>query len=187
MSYDPIISQYSKFIKGLTIEQCKADEVVDKLTEGNNIIEKDSCDKPYIKVLKNNRLFFTYYGIPTANELWPFLNSLIRVANNAVQLDEKEKAEAVKIRGNIKLFVTPDCTKCPIAAELLYQIPIVNESVSLEIIDVTEYEELGKKYRVLNVPKIVLNENVEIPGGFPPHIILKMLVKGSEKQQSPSS
>jgi hypothetical protein len=44
MSYDPIISQYSKFIKGLTIEQCKADEVVDKLTEGNNIIEKDSCD-----------------------------------------------------------------------------------------------------------------------------------------------
>ena len=181
MSYDNIIFQYAKFIKGLTIEHCKNEELIQKLSDGNNVIEKEGCDKPYVKVIKDDRVYFTYYGIPAVNELWPFLNSLLRISKGVVQLDEKEKEQAVKIKGNIKLFVTPDCTKCPIAAELLYQIPIVNSNVSLEIIDVTEYEEMGKKYRVLNVPKIVLNEAVEIPGGFPPNIILKMLVKGSER------
>ncbi|BCU69119.1 thioredoxin family protein [Stygiolobus caldivivus] len=183
MSYDNIISQYAKFVKGLTLEHCKEEEeLVYKLSNENNVIEKDGCDKPYIKVLKNDRVYFIYYGVPTSNELWPFLNALIRVSNNVVQLDEKERSEAMKIKGNIKLFVTPDCTKCPIAAELLYQLPVINENINLEIIDVTEYEDLGKKYRVLNVPKIVLNDSAEIPGGFPPHIILKMLIKSSEKQ-----
>lgn len=182
MSYDSIISQYSKFIKGLTIEECKLTDEFSFLENGNNVIKRDDCEKPFVKVSKGERAYFIYYGIPSVNEFWPFLNSLVRISNNVVQLEEKEKESVLKIKGNIKLFVTPDCTKCPITAELLYQIPVINNNVFLEIIDVNEYEELGKKYHVLSVPKIVLNDKVEIPGGFPPHIILKMLVKGSEGQ-----
>lgn len=181
MSYDYVISQYINYIRGLTIEGCKSDEILDYFKDKLNIISKEGCDKPYIKVLKNKRLYFTYYGIPTENEFWPFLNALVRVSNDTIHLDEKEKELASKIAGNIKLFVTPDCTKCPIAAELLYQLPILNNNINLEIIDVTTYEDLGKKYRVLNVPKIVLNEKVEVPGSFTPIIILKMLAKGSEQ------
>lgn len=181
MSYDYIVSQYLTYINGLTIEGCKAQEILDYFKDKLNIINKEGCDKPYLKVYKDNKLYFTYYGIPTVNEFWPFLNALVRISNNVVQLDEKEKELVSKISGNIKLFVTPDCTKCPIAAELLYQLPIYNDNVNLEIIDVTTYEDLGKQFRVLNVPKIILNEKVEIPGSFPPTIILKMLVKGIEQ------
>ncbi|BFI76604.1 thioredoxin family protein [Sulfurisphaera ohwakuensis] len=181
MSYDYIVSQYLAYIKDITLEGCKAEEIFDYFKDKLNIVSKEGCDKPYIKVYKNNRLYFSYYGIPAINEFWPFLNALVRISNNVIQLDEKEKELAANIYGNIKLFVTPDCTKCPIAAELLYQLPILNSNISLEIIDVTTYDDLGKKYRVLNVPKIVLNEKTEIPGSFPPTIILKMLAKGSEQ------
>jgi len=181
MSYDYIVSQYINYIHDLTIESCKGNEILDYFKDKLNIVSKEGCDKPYIKVYKGNRLYFTYYGIPSVNEFWPFLNALVRISNNAIQLDDKEKELASKINGNVKLFVTPDCTKCPIAAELLYQLPIYNENVNLEIIDVEAYEDLGKKFRVLNVPKIILNEKVEVPGTFPPAIILKMLAKGSEQ------
>ncbi|ARM76660.1 thioredoxin family protein [Acidianus manzaensis] len=178
MSYDYIIKQYSKSIFGLSIEQCKqSEDIINNLSENNSIINAN-CGKPFIKVKKGDRTFFTYYGIPAVNELWPFLNALTRISNNVINLDEEEKNLATQISGNLKLFVTPECTKCPIAAELLYQVSILNDKVNLEIIDIEEYNEYVDKYRVLSTPKIILNEK-EFPGGFPPHILLKMLAKSS--------
>lgn len=178
MSYDEIIKQYSRSIFGLTIEQCKQlDELLNNLSNNNSIITLD-CYKPFIKVKKGDRTFFTYYGIPVINELWPFLNALARISNNVISLDEEEKKLALQLSGNLKLFVTPECTKCPIAAELLYQVVIVNNKLDLEVIDIGEYTEYMDKYRVLSTPKIIFNEK-EFPGSFPPHILLKMLARST--------
>lgn len=159
MSYDNIIKQYVKVIKGLKIEHCKAEEFISQLDGAEiEIGEMKECEKPMIQVIANGRRYFSYLGIPTMNELWPFLNALVRISTNKVQLDQQELEMANSVKGNVKLFVTPDCTKCPIAAELLYQIALVNKNVNLEIIDSEAYEELAKKYHVMSVPKIVLNE-----------------------------
>ncbi|MBW9140479.1 MAG: thioredoxin family protein [Candidatus Aramenus sp.] len=179
MSYDPVIRQYLNAINGITIEFCNAEDFVVSLKKEGVTLEAINCEKPTIRVRRGNRVYFTYRGIPQMNELWPFLNALVRVSNNVVHLDEKEMEMAKVIRGNVKLFVTPDCTKCPLAAELLYQLPIVNDNVDLEVIDVNDYPDLAKKFRVMSVPKIVLNEKAEIPGSFPPHILLKMMAKSS--------
>ncbi|MEM0092278.1 MAG: thioredoxin family protein [Saccharolobus sp.] len=178
MSYDQIIKQYLSAIKpNIKIIECKGDELLNQFKEFLDVDELKECEKPLVKVKKDDRIYFTYYGIPVANELWPFLNALVRISNNVVNLDEKEMELAKLINGNIKLFVTPDCTKCPITAEFLYQVSQINHNVSLEVYDVTEYEDVKEKYRVLNVPKIVFNDKVEIPGGFPTTMILKMMLK----------
>lgn len=179
MNYDNVIKQYSKAIHGLTIEHCRQPEELINNLFGSNTLISLNCDKPLIRVKKGQRTLFTYYGVPAVNELWPFLNALIRASNGIINLDQEEKNLAIKISGNIKLFVTPQCTKCPIAAELLYQVAILNNKVDLEIIDVEEYEEYIEKYRVLSTPKIVFNGK-EFPGGFPPQILLKMLSKSSQ-------
>jgi len=184
MSYEQIIRQYLTAIHEITLEYRDADDFISYFLDGNIELRKIECKKPLIIVRKNDRIFFSYYGIPEINELWPFLNALVRISNNKVQLEPSERDIAVTISGNIKLFVTPDCTKCPIAAELLYQLPIINEKISLEIIDITTYAELGEKYRVLSVPKIVLNDKIELPGSFPPNILLKMLAKSSNKDNA---
>jgi len=181
MSYEQIIRQYLTAIHGITLEYCNSDDFISYFIGSSIELRKIECKKPLIVVKKDDRIFFSYYGIPEINELWPFLNALVRISNNKVQLDSSEMEMAATISGNIKLFVTPDCTKCPIAAELLYQLPIINKKTSLEIIDITSYTELGEKYRVLSVPKIVLNDKTELPGSFPPAILLKMLVKSSNK------
>ncbi|MEL9969987.1 MAG: thioredoxin family protein [Metallosphaera sp.] len=181
MSYESIIKQYLKMIGNLKIKYCKASDFISQLTGANvSFEERTDCQKPELQVWVNERRMFSYMGIPSMNELWPFLNALVRISNNSVQLDPQELELAKSVVGNVKLFVTPDCTKCPIAAELLYQVALVNDKVSLEIIDTETYDEIAKKYHVLSVPKIVLNEKTEIPGGFPPNIVLKMLAKSSQ-------
>ncbi|WP_338602038.1 thioredoxin family protein [Sulfolobus tengchongensis] len=185
MSYDYVIKQYLSAIKAkegnIKIQECKGEELFYQFKDFVNVETIQDCNRPFAKVIKDNRIYFTYYGIPIVNELWPFLNSLIRISNNVVNLDEKELELAKKIKGNVKLFVTPDCTKCPITAEFLYQVAQINENVELEIYDVTEYEEEKEKYRVLSVPKIVFNSRVEIPGGFPSIVILKMMLRALQE------
>ncbi|BCS94043.1 hypothetical protein L3N51_00385 [Metallosphaera sp. J1] len=184
MSYDSIVKQYVKVLRNLKISHCKASELISQLSGASiEVEESEGCERPQIQVWSNGRRHFSYLGIPSMNELWPFLNALVRISTNTVQLDQQELDMAKMVRGNVKLFVTPDCTKCPIAAELLYQVALVNQNVELEIIDSEVYDDLAKKYHVMSVPKIVLNDKTEIPGGFPPNIVLKMLVKSSQGTQ----
>ncbi|AOL15537.1 glutaredoxin [Sulfolobus sp. A20] len=181
MSYDYIIKQYSSAIKpNVKILQCKGDDLFDNMKSFLNIEKLNNCEKPVVKVVKDSRTIFTYHGLPIVNELWPFLNALVRLSNDVIHLEEKELELAKQIRGNLKLFVTPDCTKCPITAEFLYQVAQVNENINLEIYDVTEYEDVKEKYRVLSVPKIIYNDKVEIPGTFPTLMILKMILKAHQ-------
>jgi len=184
MSYDYVIKEYLNAIKkgDITIQHCNGDDLFHEFKNYVKVETLDNCKKPLVKVKKGDRVYYTYYGIPIANELWPFLNSLVRISNNIVNLDEKEMELARQVRGNVKLFVTPDCTKCPITAEFLYQVSQINQNVKLEIYDTTEYEEERDKYRILSVPKIIFNEKVEIPGGFPSTMILKMMLKALQSE-----
>jgi alkyl hydroperoxide reductase subunit AhpF len=184
MSYDPIVEQYIKAIKpNVRVTHCKAGDILEPLTSAIEVTEKEECDKPFIEVSRKgeSRNMFVYKGVPMINEFWPFLNALVRVSNNLVHLEDKEKEMASQLAGNVKLFVTPDCTKCPIAAELLYQVAILNDKVNLEIIDSSVYDDLANKFRVMSVPKIIVNDKTEVPGGFPPDIILKMILKATQK------
>lgn len=180
MSYDSIISQYKGMIGGVRVEYCDSDLV--KYLKGSLEAEEKECDKTFISVYKGDRKYYTYYGEPEANELWPFLNSLVRISKDIVHLTDTERDLASQISGDVKLFVTKDCTKCPAVAELLYQVAILNPKVRLSIIDSEEYEDEARKYRVMSVPKIILNEKTEVPGSFTPGIVLKMLAKGSAQE-----
>jgi alkyl hydroperoxide reductase subunit AhpF len=167
-----LISEYTKLVKGLTLEGCKAEELLREFEDGNLVVINQDCEKPYIRVKKGSRTYFTYYGIPSSNELLPFLNSLLWISNNNVDIDVKG------ISGEVKLFVTPTCTKCPITAELLYKLVIVNDKMNLEVYDAEIYEEEAKKFRVLSVPKIIINGK-ELPGTFPTKILIEMMIRAS--------
>ncbi|MCY0860045.1 MAG: thioredoxin family protein [Sulfolobaceae archaeon] len=138
----------------------------------------DECYKPVVEVVKT-RKYFTYYGEPRENELLPFLNSLSRIEKGYTELSEDEKAKAKQISLNLKLFVTPTCTVCPIVADYLYQLAQESEGLQLEVYDIIEYDELQEKYRVYNVPKLVINDKLSLPGGLPKEIILKTLIVNS--------
>jgi len=185
LSYDPIVEQYLKAIKpNLELIHCKAGDVLEAFERVVEVREVEECQKPFVEVKRKgeDEKLFSYLGVPMINEFWPFLNALVRASNNLIHLEEKEKEMAEKLTGDIKLFVSPDCTKCPVAAELLYQVALANRKVKLQIIDSTVYNDLADKFRVMSVPKIIVNDKTEVPGGFPPDMILKMILRATQSQ-----
>ncbi|MCY0860693.1 MAG: glutaredoxin [Sulfolobaceae archaeon] len=170
MSYDYLLKQYSNYIKpNLEVVTCKSDKIFEKLNLKVEI--EESCEKPYIKVLKNNRLYFTYYGIPSSYQLWSFMNALVRISNDLVHLSGPEREIASKLKGTIRVHVTPECSRCSAALDVLYQVAIINDQVKLEVIDD------GEKVRdPEELPIIEVDGKVKVKGsGYSPILLLKSL------------
>ncbi|MBP1357422.1 MAG: thioredoxin family protein [Sulfolobus sp.] len=171
--------------KKVMLRICKADEIVQYVSDMNlNVEVFNECEKPVIEVINvdEKRKYFAYHGVPILNELNPFLIALKRIMGyESIDLAPHEIEVVKRINGNLKMFLTPYCTVCPLVADLLYQIVVVADKLNLEIYDITINEEFKEKYKVYSVPKLVLNDKISIPGGFPREVIIKTLLVNSNK------
>jgi len=53
---------------------------------------------------------------------------------------------------------------------------MVNEMITADVIEATEFPELSRKYSVQSVPKIVVNDRVEFTGALPePRFLAEVL------------
>ncbi len=170
MSYDYLLKQYSNYIKpNLEIVTCKSEKLFERMDIKVKV--EEGCEKPYIKVLKNNRLYFTYYGIPSSYQLWSFMNALVRISNDLVHLNDSEREIASKLKGTIRVHVAPECSRCSAALEVLYQVAIINDQVRLEVID-----DEGKTRDPEELPIIEVDGKVKVKGsGYSPILLLKSL------------
>jgi len=54
---------------------------------------------------------------------------------------------------------------------------IASPRVTVECIDATEFPELSQRYRVMAVPKIVINDKLEFEGAIPENDFLGAVLK----------
>ncbi len=52
-----------------------------------------------------------------------------------------------------------------------------NENVTADVVEASEFPELSQKYRVMSVPKIVVNEKTQFVGAMPEERYLKEVMK----------
>ena len=52
-----------------------------------------------------------------------------------------------------------------------------NENVTADVVEASEFPELSQKYRVMSVPKIVVNEKTQFVGALPEDRYLKEVMK----------
>ena len=52
-----------------------------------------------------------------------------------------------------------------------------NENVVADVVEATEFPEMSQKYRVMSVPKIVVNEKTQFVGALPEDRFLKEVMK----------
>ena len=65
------------------------------------------------------------------------------------------------------MFVTLSCPHCPGAVAKAHQLAMLNEHVQGEMIEANTFQELSTKYNVSGVPKIVINDSIELLGDQP--------------------
>ncbi|OGR53163.1 MAG: hypothetical protein A2049_05460 [Elusimicrobia bacterium GWA2_62_23] len=116
-----------------------------------------------------------FFGIPAGYEFVSLLEALKNSAAAATDLQPETVAAlaAVTVPVNIKVFVTPTCPYCPAAVVLAHKFALASPQITAEMVEATEFPELADKYGVEGVPKIVVNEKVNLVGAQPEQAMLK--------------
>lgn len=111
-----------------------------------------------------------YLGIPSGHEFSAFLKDIIHISNRSYHFQHPEtenKIKSIDKKVHIMVFVTPTCPYCPITVHMAHQFAMANPNIIAEMIEAIEYKQLSDKWKVMAVPKVVINEKVEFEGAYP--------------------
>ncbi len=148
-----------------------------KVETYNFVQDKDKVEK--FKVDKVPAFVFTdenetdygivFYGLPIGYEFITLVETLKMIASKSHGLSPRTLQFLNELDKNldIMVFVTPTCPYCPQAAILVYKLAMASDKVRSQVIEAMEFEELSMKYNVFGVPKIVINDKIEIEGAMP--------------------
>ena len=65
----------------------------------------------------------------------------------------------IKSPVNMKILVSLSCTMCPDLVIACQRIATLNENIRAEVYDLQHFEELKRKYNVMSVPCLVINDD----------------------------
>ena len=116
-----------------------------------------------------------FYGIPSGYEFATLLEAILRVSSGESGLPDnlKTQLEEVAKPVHIQVFVTPTCPYCSRAGLTAIQMALENTFITSDIVEVTEFPQLGQKYGVMGVPKVVINEDHGFEGAVPENLFVE--------------
>ena len=102
-----------------------------------------------------------FHGVPGGHEFTSFVLGIYNAAGpgQAIDAETKQLIEDIKSPTNIKVLVSLSCTMCPDTVVAAQHIAAKNQHVTAEIYDYHHFEELKKRYHVMSVPCIVINDS----------------------------
>ena len=125
----------------------------------------------------NSRIKF--YGIPSGYEFTSVLEDILDVSrnNHGFSEDILREVQAIRKPVHIQVFVTPTCPYCPAAVRTAHRLALVNENITADMVEATEFPHLGQKYAVRGVPKSVINEKWSVEGAVPEKMVVDKIMQ----------
>ena len=159
-----------EFAKTLSSLSPKIKLQVEKVEDGKNprMREFKVEHEPVIILQKGDFTRIHYYGAPSGFETPPILDAVVELSNSKTPLSPKSISivQTIRRKANIKIFVLTTCTFCPIVARHAYRASIESPRITAEIIDSQMFPDLAARHSVMGVPKIILNDNLDITGAI---------------------
>jgi glutaredoxin-like protein len=154
-------------------------EVHDFLAAGDTAAADYGIERiPALVLLGPDRrdLGIRFYGIPAGYELATIIGDLLRLSAGTPDLSAATRAALAGLGGDVhlKVFVTPACPYCPRVVYLAHQLAMASRRIRADAIEASEFPELVRRYGVMGVPKVVVNERVEVQGAVPEQVLVGM-------------
>jgi glutaredoxin-like protein len=153
----------------VTLDHCECDINSEKAQKWK--IERH----PAIVVEGLGKGLIRFYGIPSGYEFGSLIESIIMAGKEGhSDLDSEivEEIEAIDKPVHLQVFVTPTCPYCPRAVLTAFKFAMLNENITADMIEATEFQELSMKFNVQGVPKTVINDDWDIVGAVPEKMVL---------------
>ena len=152
----PVSAELEEFITNLS-----------SLTEKLSVTIAERSDKtntaPYVRVFLEDGTDtgIAFHGVPSGHEFTSFVLGLYNAAGPGQKTDGQICQAVEKIKSNVdmKILVTLSCTMCPDLVVACQRIATMNENIHAETYDIQYFDELRKKYNVMSVPCLVINDD----------------------------
>jgi glutaredoxin-like protein len=110
-----------------------------------------------------------FNGIPAGHEINSFISAILEMSGLESELPKEVMDRIAKIDKpvNIKVFVTLSCPHCPGAVQKAHKLAMLNPNITGEMIEAQTFYELSDKFNVSGVPKIIINDSLELLGNQP--------------------
>ncbi len=126
-----------------------------------------------------NDLGVKFYGIPAGYEINSFIISLLEVSGVKPPLTHKqeERINAISKPVHIQVFVSVGCPYCPESVISSHRIAMKNSNIKADMVEASIFSHIANKYNVTGVPKIVINDKLELAGAQQIDKILDLIEK----------
>jgi len=142
--------------------------------------EKYNIDKIPATVVEGIKDYgIRFYGIPAGYEFTSLISSILAVSKNESGLSDETKNTLKQLNTpvHIQTFVTVTCPYCPKAVELSHRIAIESDFVRADMVESSEFPHLVQKYNVMSVPKVLVNDTIEMEGALPEKEYIENIMK----------
>ncbi|MCL5093320.1 MAG: thioredoxin family protein [Candidatus Marsarchaeota archaeon] len=140
-------------------------------------------DKVPALVIGGSRIYNAFYfGIPAGYEFASLLEDIVDASKGITRLSNatKERLKDLKKPVDIKVFVTPTCPWCPKAVRIAHQFAMENKFITSSMIESSEFMQLSEKFKVMAVPKIVINNDISFEGAQPEEKFLEYVMDAAK-------
>ena len=122
-----------------------------------------------------------YLGIPAGLEFGTLLEDLAAVSRGTTTLNQESRTKLASLTKpvHVQVFVTPTCPYCPEVASLAHQAAVESAHVTADVIEISEFPDLAAQYHVRGVPKIVMNDTVELVGAQPEAVFVDAMLRAA--------
>ena len=152
----PVSTELESFIVNLASLTGKITATV---AERNDKTNTAPCVRAFLEDGADTGIAF--HGVPSGHEFTSFVLGLYNAAGPGQKPDEQTCQAIKEIKRNVdmKILVTLSCTMCPDLVVACQRIATMNANIHAETYDIQYFDELRKKYNVMSVPCLVINND----------------------------
>jgi glutaredoxin-like protein len=132
---------------------------------------------------KDHRIRF--YGVTSGMEFPTLMEDILMVSFQKTELDPQleEMVRGINVPVHIRVMVTLTCPYCPRMVRLAHQFAFVNELITGEMVEASEFQDLAQRYDVQGVPHTVINETVNLQGAMEAGPFYLQVLKAVDPEQ----
>ena len=153
----PVSTELESFVVNLS---SLTEKITVTVADRNDETNTAPCVRVFLEDGEDTGIAF--HGVPSGHEFTSFVLGLYNAAGPGQKTDEQTQKEIEKITDpvDIKILVTLSCTMCPDLVVACQRIATLNPDIHAETYDIQHFDELRKKYNVMSVPCLVINDDI---------------------------
>jgi glutaredoxin-like protein len=143
-------------------------------------VKQYNIDKIPATVIVGDRDYgIRFYGVPAGYEFTSFIDDILMVSSrdSGLMPESRLKLRSIAHPIHIQVFTTLTCPYCPPAVHIAHQFAFEWDLITSSMVEAQEFPILVQKYRVMGVPKIIINETFEFEGALPEPTFLEKVLE----------